>query len=202
MFGSLGMPELILILVVALIVFGPKKLPEVGRSLGKAMREFKRTTEEIKGKFEEQINAEEFRDIKNDLADIKREVSGALELPDEIKQLTRDLNAPLDAPPSASPDAAPPPPALPAATWPPSSEVESSSEVDPSPEAESSSEVEPATPDAVSTAPPAGEQQSAEATPPATTSQPAPQVEPDLPEENIAPAPQGPAKDGTTHGEG
>jgi len=94
MFGSLGMPELILILVIALIVFGPKKLPEVGRSLGKAMREFKRTTEEIKGKFEEQINAEEFKDIKNDFADIKKEVSGTLELPNEIKELTRDLNAP------------------------------------------------------------------------------------------------------------
>ncbi len=96
MFGSLGMPELLLILVIALIVFGPKKLPEVGRSLGKAMREFKRTTEEIKGKFEEQINAEEFKDIKNDLADIKKEVSGTLELPNEIKDLTRDLNAPPD----------------------------------------------------------------------------------------------------------
>jgi len=109
MFGSLGMPELILILVIALIVFGPKKLPEVGRSLGKAMREFKRTTEEIKGKFEEQINAEEFKDIKNDFADIKKEVSGTFELPNEIKELTRDLNAPLDAPPEATVDAASPP---------------------------------------------------------------------------------------------
>jgi TatA/E family protein of Tat protein translocase len=108
MFGSLGMPELILILVIALIVFGPKKLPEVGRSLGKAMREFKRTTEEIKGKFEEQINAEEFKDIKNDLTDIKKEISGTLELPNEIKELTRDLNTPLDAPPALSPDTASP----------------------------------------------------------------------------------------------
>jgi sec-independent protein translocase protein TatA len=119
MFGSLGMPELILILVIALIVFGPKKLPEVGRSLGKAMREFKRTTEEIKGKFEEQINAEEFKDIKNDLADIKKEVSGTLELPNEIKELTRDLTperaetgatgagATPDAPLAESPAAAP-----------------------------------------------------------------------------------------------
>jgi TatA/E family protein of Tat protein translocase len=42
MFGSLGMPELLLIMVIALLVFGPKKLPEVGRSLGKALREFKK----------------------------------------------------------------------------------------------------------------------------------------------------------------
>jgi TatA/E family protein of Tat protein translocase len=106
MFGSLGMPELLLILVIALIVFGPKKLPEVGRSLGKAMREFKRTTEDIKGKFEEQLNAEEFKDIKSGLNDIKKEVSGTLEFPNEIKDLNRDLNAPPDAPPPAAPPAA------------------------------------------------------------------------------------------------
>ena len=41
MFGSIGMPELILIFIVALLVFGPKKLPEIGKSLGKGIREFK-----------------------------------------------------------------------------------------------------------------------------------------------------------------
>jgi TatA/E family protein of Tat protein translocase len=44
MFPSLGMPELILILVLALIVFGPRKLPEVGRSLGKTLNEFRRAS--------------------------------------------------------------------------------------------------------------------------------------------------------------
>jgi len=42
MFGSIGMPELIVIFVVALIVFGPSKLPELGRSLGEAIRGFKK----------------------------------------------------------------------------------------------------------------------------------------------------------------
>jgi len=69
------MPELIVIMVIALLVFGPKKLPEVGRSIGKALREFKKTTEDIKGKFEEQINAEEFKDIQNDIKDIKKDLS-------------------------------------------------------------------------------------------------------------------------------
>ena len=41
MFGSIGMPEMIIILVIALIIFGPRKLPELGRSLGSGMREFK-----------------------------------------------------------------------------------------------------------------------------------------------------------------
>jgi TatA/E family protein of Tat protein translocase len=72
MFGSLGLPELLLILAVALLVFGPKKLPEVGRSLGRAMREFKKSTEEIKDKFEEQIRADEFKDIQED---IKKDLS-------------------------------------------------------------------------------------------------------------------------------
>lgn len=94
MFGNIGLPEMVVIMAIALLVFGPKKLPEIGRSIGKALREFKKATEEIKDKFEEQINAEEFKDIKNDLADIKKEVSGTLELQNEIKDLTRDLNAP------------------------------------------------------------------------------------------------------------
>jgi TatA/E family protein of Tat protein translocase len=76
MFGSIGLPEMLLILAVALIVFGPKKLPEVGRSLGKALREFKKSTEEIKSKLEEQINAEEFKNIQNDIKDIKKDLNG------------------------------------------------------------------------------------------------------------------------------
>jgi sec-independent protein translocase protein TatA len=46
MFGSLGAPELVVIFVVALLVFGPKKLPELGRSLGEAIRGFKKATSE------------------------------------------------------------------------------------------------------------------------------------------------------------
>ena len=67
MFGNIGLPELMIILAVALLVFGPKKLPEVGRSIGKALREFRKTTDEIKGKFEEQIRVDEIKDIHNDI---------------------------------------------------------------------------------------------------------------------------------------
>jgi len=45
MFGKIGFPELILILVIALVVFGPSKLPEIGESLGKSIRQFKKSVE-------------------------------------------------------------------------------------------------------------------------------------------------------------
>ena len=55
MFGSIGMPELILIFVVALLVFGPKKLPEIGKSLGRGLAEFKRASEDLKKTIEDEI---------------------------------------------------------------------------------------------------------------------------------------------------
>lgn len=59
MFPSLGMPELLIIGVVALIVFGPRKLPELGRSLGKSLQEFRRATNELKHTLDEEISIEE-----------------------------------------------------------------------------------------------------------------------------------------------
>jgi sec-independent protein translocase protein TatA len=61
MFGSIGMPELIVIFVIALVVFGPRRLPEIGRSLGKAIAEFKRATNELQRTLEEEVRADEAR---------------------------------------------------------------------------------------------------------------------------------------------
>ena len=61
MFGSIGMPELIIIFVIALIIFGPRKLPELGRSLGKSLAEFKRASNELSSTLEEEIRLEEQR---------------------------------------------------------------------------------------------------------------------------------------------
>jgi sec-independent protein translocase protein TatA len=59
MFGSIGMPELIIIFVIALVIFGPRKLPELGRSLGKSIAEFKRASNELKNTLEEEIRMDE-----------------------------------------------------------------------------------------------------------------------------------------------
>ena len=61
MFGSIGMPELIIIFMIALIIFGPRKLPELGRSLGKSLDEFKRASNELKNTLDEEIRIEEQR---------------------------------------------------------------------------------------------------------------------------------------------
>jgi len=61
MFGSVGVPELIIIFTIALIIFGPRKLPELGKSLGRSLAEFKRASNELKSTLDEEIRTEERR---------------------------------------------------------------------------------------------------------------------------------------------
>jgi len=65
MFG-IGMPELIIIFIVALIIIGPKKLPDLARALGKGIAEFKKATNNIKADFD---IGDEFKDVEKDLSD-------------------------------------------------------------------------------------------------------------------------------------
>jgi len=68
MFG-IGMPELIMVLVIALIVIGPKKLPDLARALGKGIAEFKKATNEVKANLEIGEVEEELRGMEEELAD-------------------------------------------------------------------------------------------------------------------------------------
>jgi TatA/E family protein of Tat protein translocase len=57
--GNIGMPEMLVILVIALIFFGPRKLPELGRSLGKSLNEFKKASNDLRSTLEDEIRVEE-----------------------------------------------------------------------------------------------------------------------------------------------
>jgi TatA/E family protein of Tat protein translocase len=99
MFGSLGIPELLLIFVVALIVFGPKRLPEIGKTLGKAMGAFKQATDDFKNTIEREVQVEELKQLASTTIipvheSISRSApvaSAAVEVPAEPPQQIADL---------------------------------------------------------------------------------------------------------------
>ncbi len=66
---NLGFPELVVIFILALLIFGPRKLPELGKSLGKGLAEFKRASNELRRTWEEEVNTEreELKKIERDL---------------------------------------------------------------------------------------------------------------------------------------
>ena len=93
MFG-IGMPEMILILAIALIVIGPKKLPDLAKSLGRAMREFKKATNEFKETM--QIDGE-LSEVKKAFDDINDDVKSAVDLKPEFERKPGEKNKSDDA---------------------------------------------------------------------------------------------------------
>ncbi|HYZ10702.1 MAG TPA: Sec-independent protein translocase protein TatB [Actinomycetota bacterium] len=84
---SLGFGEILIILVLALVIFGPRRLPEMGRTIGKSLRELRRTT-----------------------SDLRREIEDDMEPPAEtLEQRRRRLAARKTDPPPAPPEGEPPP---------------------------------------------------------------------------------------------
>ncbi len=78
MIGWLGVPEIIVILVIALIIFGPKKLPEIGKTVGKTMANIKKTTDGILADIQQEIDADDIKKtieqlkVDNPLDDLKK----------------------------------------------------------------------------------------------------------------------------------
>jgi TatA/E family protein of Tat protein translocase len=79
--GQLGFQELLIIFVIALLVFGPKKLPELGKSLGKGLREFKKATEDLKSNWEDQMKEieEPIKETAKDLKNTGHDMTTAIE---------------------------------------------------------------------------------------------------------------------------
>lgn len=71
--GPIGIPELIFIFLIALLIFGPKKLPELGRNIGKALTEFRRASNDLRHAVEE-----EMREVERQAADAKRAATDAV----------------------------------------------------------------------------------------------------------------------------
>ena len=65
--GSLGMQEIVVIFVLALIVFGPRKLPELGKSLGRGLAEFKKASNELKQTWEEEVRLDKEREAMTEI---------------------------------------------------------------------------------------------------------------------------------------
>ena len=105
---GLGIPELMVILVIALLIFGPKRLPEVGQNLGKAIREFKKGADSIKQEVENSTGLDEntrkeladsltMKDIRDDIKGVGTEITGAVSLKDSKKEADKST-AKADAP--------------------------------------------------------------------------------------------------------
>ena len=98
---NIGLPEMLIILAIALIVFGPNKLPELAKAFGRAMREFKKATEEVKESFEAETR---------DLGELKSHLTDESILTDLTKEINESTQPSADA--SVSPDANAAPAAL------------------------------------------------------------------------------------------
>ena len=95
MLGPIGMQELIIIFVIALIVFGPRKLPQLGKSLGRSIAEFKRASNELRSTLEQEIRVEETRkEIMEPIETIQQEAKQAVKEATELPSIDAEPETP------------------------------------------------------------------------------------------------------------
>jgi Tat protein translocase TatB subunit len=71
-FGSIGGPEVILLFIAALLLFGPRRLPEIGRTLGKTVADFRRATNDFRANLEREVRMEELKDAIQPMGSMPR----------------------------------------------------------------------------------------------------------------------------------
>lgn len=95
MFG-IGMPELILILLVALIVVGPSKLPDLAKSLGKGLSEFRKATDDIKSQLADNETFQDLQGLKNSVQDTVNSIKPSALLDPEIRPKQSEDQTPAE----------------------------------------------------------------------------------------------------------
>jgi TatA/E family protein of Tat protein translocase len=96
--GTLGVQEMVVIFLVALVLFGPKKLPELGRTIGKALTEFRRASSDLKSTFEREMQTLEREN--QSIKDITHQA--ASEIYERVENYTYDHDVPATVPPETN----------------------------------------------------------------------------------------------------
>lgn len=105
--GPIGMQELIIIFVIALIIFGPRKLPSLGKSLGRSLAEFKRASNDLRNTLEQEIRVEETRkEIMEPIETIRDEATNAVSQAESMADARPGAEAPATEAPATEVPAA------------------------------------------------------------------------------------------------
>ena len=94
--GNIGFPEMVVIFVLALLIFGPKRLPELGKSLGKGMAEFRRASSDLRNSIEREIESAQIpqNPIKEAVEDVKKAANSAT---NSLNEATHSLTSGTDS---------------------------------------------------------------------------------------------------------
>ena len=103
MFGPIGGPEFLMLAVLGLLLFGPRKLPQIGRSIGRALAEFRGATQEFKRGLEKEVELEQVRGTGESLAEAGREITRSVEDATEASVARGSIGCP-DADAAEQPD--------------------------------------------------------------------------------------------------
>ena len=102
--GSLGTQEIILIFILALLVFGPRKLPEIGKTIGKGLAEFKKASNELKHTWEEEVKLDKEKAALNEaISESTGNLTGIVnEVKDDLTGIAGDVSKSVDGAVSAA----------------------------------------------------------------------------------------------------